>query len=82
MSRTKGDNSKCWKKDQGRELEPKPERHLPAACGSADGKQAQDNSERQDTKRVGNVEDRCVRLIELDFETQLVETEHGNEHPA
>ena len=82
MSRTKGDNSKCWKEDQGRELEPKTQRHFPAACGSADGKQAQDNSKGQDTECVGNVEDRCLCLIELDFETQLVEAEHGNKHPA
>ena len=82
MSRTKGDNSKCRKEDQGRELEPNPERHFPAACGFADGEQTQDNSESQNTKRVGNVENRCFCSIELDFETQLVETEHGNEHPA
>ena len=82
MSRTKGDNSKCWKEDQGRELEPKPERHLPAGCCFADGEQAQNNSESQDTKRVGNVEDWCVCLIELNFETQLVEAKHGNKHPA
>ena len=82
MSRTKGDNSKCWKEDQGRELEPKPERHFPAACGFADSEQAQDNSQGQDTERIGNVEDQCLCLVELDFETQLVEAEHGDEHPA
>ena len=79
--RTKSDKTTHWQEDQGWELERKSEDHLPAAGGSAEAKQSQENSQGRDKERVGDVGRRLVQ-VELDFETSLVEEEHCNEHPA
>ena len=48
------DNSKYWQEDQGRKLERKSEDDLPAAGGSAEGEESQENSQSQ-SQDIGDV---------------------------
>ena len=50
VTKNKSDKSKYWQEDQGRELERKSEDDLPAAGGSAEGEESQENSQSQSHK--------------------------------